>query len=480
MHEAEIQKALDASRAKKGAVREVAAKAATETQAKTDERHLTPLEEQAVRALQEAEWVDDELLRDLLSHLKETLNATGVYLASFEEQAVLKNGELAPGLRYVAADDSHLHMLDQCLMEDEGVTWDLLREEEPAEAAPEKSDSPGASEDEDEEARPSSLSDVRAEFANMPSGSIVGQLGTSLRLNTLFIEEVMDNPRVRFFGLTRPGSYAAVSLEFDNVASSASVATLCTWLEKKQSMEQALASAQKSGETEQENTKEDAKENEDALEPEENPLPPVQLPLTPAKYILCVDFLGSETPSRLPTILRLKDFAKELASALMRTQIKAVERQARELLQEKAAGEELAQLLQNCADKLEVLQQVRQEEALARLEAEEAKEARERELKSSRKDSFSVGNDAQGSAREGAEQKNQRSLTDDVGAQERDKQVEEENSIEEEEHEADEPLIPRDLVLEAARTDAALEVFNAEVLSIYKPTFSLCGPAVLS
>ncbi|KAL8441199.1 hypothetical protein Emag_007370 [Eimeria magna] len=459
--------------AEKVALREAAAKAATGTQATTDERHLTPLDKQAFPALQEAEWLDEELMGDLLNHLRKTLNATGVYFASYEEQAGLKDGELAPGLRYVAADNTHLHMLDQCLMEDEGVTWDLLREEQPTEAPAETSDSSGASEDEDEEGRLSTLSDVRPEFAKMPPGSIVGHLGTSLRLNTLFVEEVMENPRIRFFGLTRPGSYAAVSLEFDSAASSTSVATLCAWLEKKQSKEQSLISAQKCGETAHGDIKKEVGENEDALESEESPLAPVQLPLTPAKYILCVDFLGSEAPSRLPTMLRLKDFAKELASALMRTQIKAVERQ------ENAAGEELAQLLQKCADKLEALQQVRQAQALESLEAEEAKEASERALKSSRKDAFPAGKDAHGSAREETEQREQGRPTDDEDAQESIKQVAEEDSMEQEPDATDEPLVSfqRDLVVEAARAHAALDVFNAEVLSFYKPTFSLCRPA---
>ncbi|KAL8272482.1 hypothetical protein Esti_003605 [Eimeria stiedai] len=490
--------ALRASRIQSRALEEGAVKGSTSAQASAGNLHLTKLDNEAFRPLQEAEWIDEEVMGDLLNHLRKTLNATGVYLARYEEQAGLKNGELAPGLRYVAADNSHLHMLDQCLMEDEGITCDLLRQEEPAEATAEKSDSPEASEDEDEEAPPRNLSDVRAAFVKVPLGSIVGHLGTSLRLNTLFVEEVMDNPRIRFFGLIRPGSYAAVSLEFDNVASPASVATLFTWLEEKQGRERALISAQQSGETAHANSRESADEdtgtsfeaeverNEGALEAGEDPLPPVQLSTTPARYILSVDFLGSETTSRLPTILRLEDFAKELGSALIKTQIKAVERQARELLQETVAVEELAQLVQNSAQKLEALQRVRQAEALERLEAEEADGARE--LKSSREDFFPVGKGDHGPAQNGNEQNKKDSLSDDVDAEKRVKQPEEKNSMEEEQDAPDEPLVrlPRDLVLEVARAHAALEVFNAEVLSIFKPKFTLCrkyipdSPALVS
>ncbi|KAL8426202.1 hypothetical protein ACSSS7_008208 [Eimeria intestinalis] len=564
--EAGTRKALRASHVKEGALGEVAHEADPETQATADKRHRTPSDQEAFRALQEAEWVDEELMRDVLNHLRKTLNATGVYLAIYEDQAGLKDGELAPALRYLAADDSHLHMLDQCLMEDEGITWDLLREEESAEAPTEKSDSPEASEDEDEGVRRSNLPDIRAEFVKIPPESIVGQLGASFKLNTLFVEEVMNDPRIRFFGVTRPGSYAAVSIEFDNVASPASVATLCAWLEEKQNREQALISAQQSGEAAQgdnslrlraafpfansdlkpqcitdifseacgvlfKNQKrflasflkaslvsgvaactylstrcmfmlwpgdaeeKDAatvlegafEENEDMLEAQENPVPPVQLPVTPAKYVLCVDFLGSETSSRLPTVLRLKDFAQELASALIRTQMITVERQVRqvqaqELLLEKAANEELAELLQNSAEKLEALQRVREAEALERLEAEEAEEARERELKGNRRDSSALGKDASQPGQEGNQQKGQDRLTDDVDVQERVKQFEEEDSSEEEQHALDEPLAPlrRDLVLEAARAHAALEVFKTEVLSTFKPSCSLCGPHVLS
>lgn len=66
-------------------------------------------------------------------------------------------------------------------------------------------------------------------------------------------------------------------------------------------------------------------DDDEALEP----LPPVQLPSTTAKYALCVDVLGNTSCLGQSELGCFQAFAEELAKALLRTQRDAVERQVR-------------------------------------------------------------------------------------------------------------------------------------------------------
>lgn len=59
----------------------------------------------------------------------------------------------------------------------------------------------------------------------------------------LFVPHVIDEPRVKFFSLTRPGSLAAVSIQFRDVANLASVKALAEWTKIKRERNQALEEA---------------------------------------------------------------------------------------------------------------------------------------------------------------------------------------------------------------------------------------------
>lgn len=135
------------------------------------------------------------------------------------------------------------HTLSWRAPQEEGVTWDLLREDELGVGA-EESLQVSKEDDEGNESVPSA--DERTENTLVSGDSTDGM--SAVRHKALFVEEVMDNPRIRFFGLTRPGSYIAVSFEFSDVASAASVVALCKWMQQKQQREEAIAVAQEHSE----------------------------------------------------------------------------------------------------------------------------------------------------------------------------------------------------------------------------------------
>lgn len=72
-----------------------------------------------------------------------------------------------------------------------------------------------------------------------------------------------------------------------------------------------------------------AEDDEEAVVGTYEPLPPVQLPSTPAKYFLCVDFLGRQDRVGQLAVKCIRTFAEEIARAFVRTQREAVERQVR-------------------------------------------------------------------------------------------------------------------------------------------------------
>lgn len=117
------------------------------------------------------------------------------------------------------------------LSQEEGVTWDLLHEDESGAGI---KGAPDVSEDDEEGEAWGAQKSTRDENAEESALQVDEKTEKAIRHKVLFVEEVMDNPRVRFFGLTRPGSYAAVSLEFNEVASASAVDTLYKWMKHKQ------------------------------------------------------------------------------------------------------------------------------------------------------------------------------------------------------------------------------------------------------
>ncbi|KAL8424763.1 hypothetical protein Efla_001352 [Eimeria flavescens] len=469
----EFRKALSSAQCSLEGRQESLEAGTSAAQACFEKHHLGAADNEALRALREAEWVDEELIERLLDYMREALDATGVYLTKYIDHAAQREGEMVPGLRYIATDKTHCCLLGQCLLEDEGATWELLRDDEALGSQGENARAVEASDDEDDEGVFNSLT-IKPENAHRLDPSVNDAFPEeTIRHKVLFVEEVMDDPRIRFFGLTRPGSYIAVSFEFSDVASSESIALLCNWLQQKQEREDALVAAREESEGESDAEADGVAEGPEGFMKEfEDLLPPIQLPSAPAKYILCVDFLGKDTCSR-QTAPRIQAFASALATAFVKTHKKAVERQAHEVLQEARISAELVELLQRSSDTLEALKQVRQAEALQRLDEEEASEAKP--LERDRKASIPVEKGFELSFSSETNSNGMENLTDARSGQKSNQAPDEEVSEGEERlPEEDEWVpLPREFVLDAVAAQAALEAFNKEVLSVFRPKFSL-------
>lgn len=452
-----------------------------------DATGLSASSKRALKAFSAVEWVEQETLQELLDHLQDALGATGVYLAKYEEQVARGDGQVMPGLRYVAADRTHDHMLKQCLFEEEGITWDLLQEEELSEDAGQAGQATKDEEDKDDVA---SLAEDQAES---PSKTPEEAEAQDLKHKVLFVEEVMDNPKVRFFGLTRPGSYVAAFVEFSDVASAASILSMYKWMQQKQQREKALAAERERAEAAKANRREsdtgssefigesaadEAQGEEDEEASEENEFPPTspQLPSTTAKYVLCADSLGQESWCGERAVCSVKRFAQMIAMTIARTQKEAVERQAQEMLDSslrETVKKILANLQQNYSEKLPALEEQRQAEALQRLEEEQAEGTKQREMLQQEREALLQEKASRRRSQQSAEsgEAGNDEITE-TGSLQADEDAGEEHAEEQQEL-PPVPALPEEIVLNAAAAHASLECFSNEILIPFRPHFSL-------
>lgn len=129
-------------------------------------------------------------------------------------------------------------------MKDEGLTWDLLQE-----PGKELEGEPKDSKEEEEEEDNGCSSEGILENPWASSNVTGAQIDVAVTHKSLVVEEVLDNPRVRFFGLTRPGSYIAVSIELFEVANTESVMAVFNWMKEKRAREEDISSSQTQDET---------------------------------------------------------------------------------------------------------------------------------------------------------------------------------------------------------------------------------------
>ncbi|CDJ50079.1 hypothetical protein, conserved [Eimeria brunetti] len=477
-----------------------------------DSRGLSASDNAAIEAFRGVEWVEEETIAKLLNHLKEKLGATGVYLAKYEEQLASKDENATAALKYIAADDTHSYMLNYCLLEEEGLTWDLLQDDEP-DKEPEGTlrDSKEEGDGDEEEFLPEGEAEGHWESSNA-SGDANAK---TLIRKSLIVEEVLENPRIRFFGLTRPGSYLAVSIELTEVANTDSVTALFNWMKQKRAREEAIAASQEQEETASsasgeesrrgeidvspvyqwsfcigesgavpaysagvEGAEEDLNEDYDALDEAHKTLAPPVLRSTRAKYVLCADSLGQEMPLDQEALQCLQLFAEEIGKTIERTQREAVERQAAEMMnanEHRVLEEQLSELQQKCSMKVQELQEQRQAEALQLLEEQEAAEVaeaerqrQEHELRQQEKAATTKTAEPMEPNKEGEKEGGDSSSVDSLsnhGESDAGGKNDEEIPIP--------PPLSRQCVLDAVAARAALDAFNDEVLRPLKESFSL-------
>lgn len=98
---------------------------------------------------------------------------------------------------------------------------------------------PSREDGEDEEGGP--LAEEQEEKRWTSTDTPEAEADNVLKHKSVFVEEVLDNPRIYYFGLTRPGSYIAVSVEFNDVANAESVTALSKWLKGKREKEEKIS-----------------------------------------------------------------------------------------------------------------------------------------------------------------------------------------------------------------------------------------------
>ncbi|CDJ36250.1 uncharacterized protein EMH_0068570 [Eimeria mitis] len=454
-------------------------------------RGLNTSDTEAVKTFQEVEWVEEDAIAKVLNHLKEKLGATGVYLAKYEEQILSKDEDATGALRYIAADESHTYMLNYCLHEEEGLTWDLLQDDEPGKELETPSKDSKDEDDGDEEGL---FSEAEAENHLTSSNAPENEIDNRVTRKSLIVEEVLDNPRIRFFGPTRPGSYIAVSMELAEVANTDSVMALFNWMKEKREREEAIAASQEQDETASsasgesgaapvyvgggDGTEGDLDEDDRDQDELNKPLAPPTLRSTREKYVLCADSLGQEISFDTEALRCLQFFAEEIGKTIVRTQKEAVERQAAEMLnahEKRDLEEQLSELQQNCSMKLQQVQEQRQADALQLLDEQEAEEIadaerrrQEQELRQQEKAAARKTTEEEAMKKEGEEERSDFPTSDSLsnhGESDVDAKSDEEILIP--------PPLSRQCVLDATSTHVALELFNEEVLTPLKEKFSL-------
>ncbi len=141
-------------------------------------------------------------MQDLADYLKEFTKATAVYIGKLvAPKKVIKDDDddrahIDPDaqniIRYLNASEGHEYMVDAILKPDQGLTFDVFKEEAAA-----ADDQPPA---EDEAAEVKTKKKEQAEV--LP--------------RTVYVKEVVREPRMHFYKVPRLGCYMAIRLEYES------------------------------------------------------------------------------------------------------------------------------------------------------------------------------------------------------------------------------------------------------------------------
>jgi hypothetical protein len=136
--------------------------------------------------------------------LKEHTQATAAYVGKLvtpkkpiketdDDRAHIDN-DAEKVIHFLKATDGHHYLVDKVLKQSQGLTFDVFKEAEAAAAEKEPSDEPPA-----EEESPRKQKDPEEALPR-----------------TIFVKEVVREPRMHFFKVPRLGSYLAVRLEYSS------------------------------------------------------------------------------------------------------------------------------------------------------------------------------------------------------------------------------------------------------------------------
>lgn len=240
------------------------------------------LKERLFQLLQETDVGSS--LQEILELIRNTTFATAVYMGVFEdipkEEEGETEGEEGKQVRYTHATEKNYFMVGQVLKQGQGVTFDALEPQETEEE--------------------------------------------TLIFPPVFIENVLREERIHFFGTPRLGSYAAFGFEFDSCLHADAfpedldmqqVARAFDFLDKKESGEIKESKESKEEKEDAENGEKEDKEEDPAL-PEPN--------MKKVRMVLCVDTLDGELGLNDEDLSFLKEVVGILSRGLTRSEKQAL------------------------------------------------------------------------------------------------------------------------------------------------------------
>ena len=174
----------------------------------------------------------------ICENLKKLVNATGVYVAEYElkrkpvTEEDDENGHIHPSntkvIRYIGYNNDHSFLHGKCLEPNQGVTYDLINGT-PVQQQPNPTEN-AQQENPPQEQQPQAVDPNKPpenpNAAQKPEEEAVKERP----INSLMIEDVVTEPRMKFFREPRLGSYLALDITYNTSMSYASLlsAIQCT------------------------------------------------------------------------------------------------------------------------------------------------------------------------------------------------------------------------------------------------------------
>uniref|UniRef100_A0A0G4HKV1 Uncharacterized protein n=1 Tax=Chromera velia CCMP2878 TaxID=1169474 RepID=A0A0G4HKV1_9ALVE len=276
------------------------------------------------------DWLNPAEWESIVQQVQKLTQATGAYLGQVDLDGPPEDSKEV--IRYThAAPETHKFLTDCVLPPGEGVTWETLTkvETEEGEAQP--------AEEGEAEAKPE---------------------GPAKRLyKSMYVEEVIDTPAVKFFGMTNLGSYVAVPIVYTSVLTVAALAAAKERVTKRIAAKAAHREAEEkraaaAAEAEEKGEGGEGKEGEataaaDATPPEELPVIETDEALMKGleeegrglekRIILAIDTCGQVDPLTQAHVNQLERLSDAVVARVQSLEKAAVLAQAENALDEKTA-----------------------------------------------------------------------------------------------------------------------------------------------
>ena len=293
LNHAEVQRQKTEADSKEAQVKELKERQQEEREAlkKEEEKQAKAQEQEEARhkAFDDKVAKSDDLsdqLQDLAGYLQDNTKATGVYIGQLirpkkeiEEDAdetAHVDEEAEEIVRYIHATDKHEYIVDQTLGKEQGLTHDVFK---PPEEGDEEEEKPEEEMTEEEKAAKAEKERLKA----LPK--------------TVFVKEVVREPRMHFFDVPKLGSYLAVELKYASCLSEDSYDEAYKQFLAAREKRKEQQMEREEFEKEQEELKKQKEEDGEEFKPEEKEWEEITEPAFETKerrFVICLDTMGQD------------------------------------------------------------------------------------------------------------------------------------------------------------------------------------------